>query len=132
MLGETQFSNVSIPSYHDKIRNTHRHLSALAVILNVDVQIIGAFTPGVTGVAEATCLIDLAVAAEGLVVVGAYLATGIDLLVADLHANALSRTFLRTLKSKRLNFLTLVFASRTRQNLNYNFTPELRYITDIY
>lgn len=67
----------------------------------MDMLIIGTSAPGVTGVAEAARLIDLAVAAEGLVVVGTDLATWIDLRVADLYANALGRAFFRALKFKR-------------------------------
>lgn len=78
-------------------RYTHRHLSAFAVVLDVDMLIVGTPAPGVAGIAETTRLIDLAVAAEGLVVVGADLATRIDLLVAQLHANALSRALFRVL-----------------------------------
>lgn len=79
--------------------STHGHLSALAIVLDMNVLIERASAPGVTGVAEATRLVDLAVATEGLIVVGAYLTAGIDLLVADLHANALGRALLRVLKS---------------------------------
>jgi len=64
----------------------------------VDVLILGSSAPGVAGVAETTRLIDLAIAAESLVVAGADLATGIDLLVTDLHADALGRALLRVLR----------------------------------
>jgi len=84
--------------------HTHRHLSAFAIVLDVYMLIIEALAPGVTGVAEATCLIDFAVATEGLIVVSTDLTTRIDLLVAKLHANALGRAFLRALKSKTFHF----------------------------
>lgn len=63
----------------------------------MDVLIVGTSAPGVTGVAETTRLIDLAIAAKGLIVIGADLATRIDLLGAELHANALGRALLRAL-----------------------------------
>ncbi|KYM82422.1 hypothetical protein ALC53_07112 [Atta colombica] len=85
-------------------QNTYRHLSALAIVYDVDMLIVGTSAPGVTGVAEATRLVDLTVTAQGLIVVGADLATRIDLLVAELHANALSRALLqfsrRTLQTR--------------------------------
>lgn len=80
--------------------------------------IVGAPAPGVTGVAEATRLIDFAVAAKGLVVVGADFATRIDLLVAELHANALGRVLLRDLKSEEISLLFLFPSSR---NLYFKF-----------
>lgn len=97
--------------------NTHRHLSALAVILDMNVLIGGTLAPGVTGVAEAARLIDLAVASEGLVVVGADLATRIDLRVADLHANALGHALFRALKFKRHIHSAHVHRERERENL---------------
>jgi len=66
----------------------------------VNVLIIKPSAPGIAGVAEATRLINFTVATEGLVVVGADFATWIDLLVADLHANALGRALLCALQSK--------------------------------
>jgi len=89
---------------HLRQNDTYRHLSALAIVYDVDMLIVGTSAPGVTGVAEATRLVDLTVTAQGLIVVGADLATRIDLLVAELHANALSRALLRILKSKKFHF----------------------------
>ncbi|KYQ59613.1 hypothetical protein ALC60_01279, partial [Trachymyrmex zeteki] len=84
--------------------DTYRHLSALAIVYNVNMLIVWTSAPGVTGVAEATRLIDLTITAQGLIVVGADLTTRIDLLVAELHANALSRALLqlsrRTLQTR--------------------------------
>lgn len=69
--------------------------------------IVGASAPGVTGVAETTRLIDLAIATEGLVVVGADFATRIDLLVANLHANAFGRTLVRVLETDETPIIIL-------------------------
>lgn len=110
----------SVSSYAWR-NDTHGHLSAFAVVFNVDMLIVGAPAPGVTGVAETTRLIDFAVAAKGLIVVGADFATRIDLLVAELHANALGRILLRDLKSEEISFFFLFLYKRKREILTSNF-----------
>lgn len=81
-----------------KMVDTYRHLSAFPIVLNVNMLIVGSPAPGVASVAEAARLVDLAVAAEGLVVIVAHLSPGIDLRVADVHANAFGGVIVDSLK----------------------------------
>lgn len=77
---------------------THWHLSAFTVVLNVNMLIVRPCAPCVTGVAEATRLVHLAVTPESFIVIRANFSPWIHFFVACFDADTLGRVFVNDLK----------------------------------
>lgn len=115
--------------------NTYRHLSAFAVVHDVNVLIFSASASGIVGVAETTRLIDLAIAPECFIVISANFPSWIDLFVAYLDANAFGGVIVYSLKRRKKNnipnvtpkiFLKKIFKHKEIQSFQFTQCVELK------